>query len=90
MFVSSAESDNTVVVSMALAAMRVVVAKQAEFNEAIQESPEREVDTETSERVDELVEQSGDSSFSSFSSFSSSNDQPPPSDDRGANLDIEV
>ncbi len=87
MFVSSAESDNTVVVSMALAAMRVVVAKQAEFNEAIQESPEREVDTETSERVDELVEQSGDSSFSSFSS---SNDQPPPSDDRGANLDIEV
>jgi hypothetical protein len=45
MSVSSAESDNTVVVSMALAAMRVVVAKQAEFNEAIQASPEREVDT---------------------------------------------
>ena len=84
MFVSSAESDSTVVVSMALAAMRVVVAKQAEFNETIQESPEREVDTETSERVDELVEQSGESSFSS------SNDQSSPSDDRGANLDIEV
>ncbi len=86
MFVSSVEADNTVVVNMALAAMRVVVEKQAEFNKAIKESPEREVAVETSERVDELVEEAGESAFSS----SNDDPAPAPSEDRGATIDIEV
>ncbi|HJN22818.1 MAG TPA: hypothetical protein QF509_02725 [Rhodospirillales bacterium] len=86
MLVTSVEADNTVAGNMALAAMRLVVAKQAEFNEAIQERSEREVAVEISERVDELVEEAGEGAFSS----SNAEPAPSPSEDRGANLDIEV